>query len=394
MSTLGWNTVIINPVLVAILLYLLYQVYSNHYTYRTLFSLAFFLAISLHLLYLAAMMVIPAIVVMLVHFITRIRQHADLKLRELAIFGAFFLICLSPIVPKLIWYPSESIARHSAFFQQGVEYSQEAKSPLSYYVEQIGLLYQDYTRGKDNFGVEGLWGITLDPIIQVLSILGIILAIVLVIQKRSDSFWIIVFIGWIFLLLVPLVFVYRTTSVWRSYGVLPIVYLLATYALVQIVKLLTFLTQKYLFSTKGLFKFFLSIAFFLYLIFSLPWFSQFLKTYLTKVNGYETRICQYAKDQIDNRVQTGSTIFMPEELCFPLITSLYQDDQYQFVPIRSEEPLPNVTPGTFLVILNSNMYTGYFREDLQKLAEQIASQHDKELLSPATNGQPLLYFIR
>ncbi len=58
---------------------------------------------------------------------------------------------------------------------------------MSYYFDQIELLYKDYTKGEDNFGVEGLWGITLDPIIQVLSILGIVLAIILVIRKMSDS---------------------------------------------------------------------------------------------------------------------------------------------------------------------------------------------------------------
>ena len=315
-------------------------------------------------------------------------------MREYGLFGIYLLVCLSPIVPKLVWHYNESLARHTAFFQQGLQLSEETKSPLTYYFEQIGLLYNDYTKGADNFATEGLWGITLDPIIQILSILGIGLAIILVIQKKSDSYWWIIILSWGLLLLVPLVLMYRTTSVWRAYAIVPIVYLLATYSLVQIAKLLKFLTEKYLYSTKGLYKFFLVASFLLYLIFSYQWFSKFFDTYLTKVDGYETHICQYADDQIKKRVQFGSTIYMAEELCFPLITSLYEDNQYQFIPIRAEEPIPNINPGNFLVILNSNRYTGYFREDLQQIAEQLASEHDKELISPPSTTQPVLYFIR
>ena len=64
MSALGWNTVIINPILVSIVLFLLYEIYSNNYSTKTIFALAFFLAICLHLLYLAAMMIIPTLVVL------------------------------------------------------------------------------------------------------------------------------------------------------------------------------------------------------------------------------------------------------------------------------------------------------------------------------------------
>ncbi len=52
------------------------------------------------------MMVIPTLLVMLVQFINRQRNHLDLKLREYGYIGVYLLICLSPIVPKLIWYPS------------------------------------------------------------------------------------------------------------------------------------------------------------------------------------------------------------------------------------------------------------------------------------------------
>jgi len=394
MSALGWNTVLINPMLVSIVLFLLYLVYSDTYSIRTLFALAFFLAICLHLLYLAAMMIIPTLLVLLIQFIKRQRNHLDLKLKEYGLFGIYLLICLSPIVPKLVWHFDESLARHGAFFQQGLEMSGESKSPVTYYFDQIDLLYQDYTRGENNFGVEGLWGITLDPIIQFLSILGIGLAIILVIRKMSDSYWLIIILSWGILLLVPLVLFYRTTSVWRSYAIVPIVYLLATYSLVQIAKLLTFVTEKYLYSTKGLYKFFLAASFFVYLILSFHWYTHFFDTYLTKVDGYETHICQYADDQIKKRVPIGATIYIPEELCFPLIESLYDDNQYQFIPLRAEEPKPNIPTGSFLMILNSKRYTGYFREDIQGLAEQIASEHDKELISAPTTTQPVLYFIR
>jgi hypothetical protein len=393
MSNLGWNNVNINPLLVSGVLYFLYKIYTNNYSIRALFALAFLLAICVHLLYVAALLIIPALLTLLILAIYWLRNKSGPKLREYILFSIFFVICLSPLLPKVYKYPQESIGRHSDFIQQNINLSGESKSPAAYYFDQMKLLADDFSLGARNFHLEGLWGITLDPAIQVLSILGVLLAIIQVIRKKSTSFWLIIIVSLCTLLLIPFILLYRTTSLWRSYAVLPIVYLLATFSIVQISKFEKFLTQKYLHKKKGVLNFFLAVNAVLYLIISSNWFISYFDTYLTKSTGYETSICQYAALLIDKNIPTGSTVYMPDEMCSPLIASQYEESQYHFVPITPDGPTQIVSAGSYLVLLNSQRY-GYFNESIQKKAEQIAVERNAVLISDPSCTQPVLYFLK
>ena len=391
-SNLGWNNVNLNPMLVSGILLILYRVYKKEYTVRTFFALALLLSICLHLLYVAVLLIIPTLVVMARHII---KNHTRRRLRDLLLFIVFLGICLSPMLPKLIEYPQPSIGRHSEFIQQNINLSEETKSPVSYYWEQLIFLFQDYTQGKNNFPQEGLWGITLDPPIQLLSSLGILLIVIQVIRKKSDSFWLIIITTLGVLILIPFVLLYRTTSVWRAYIVLPIIYLLVTYSLYQFAKLSKFVAKEYVYDRKGWLTIFLTAFVILYYFASYRWYiNSFQVVYQKKSASYESTICQYASNLINKKIPRGSTILFPEEMCYPLVTILYEDDQYLFVPIQAEGPKPSIVPGSYIYLLNSQIYTGYFNKNIQETAKQIITENNAELISFQSDSQPVLYLIK
>jgi hypothetical protein len=390
MTNLGYTNTNINPMLSSGTLLLLYKVYSNKYSIRTVFLLALVLAICLHLLYVAAPLIIPALLVLAIRWF---KNRSAVKLREGALFCAYFLISLSPIFPKLMQYPEQSIGRHGDFFQQNITMAEESKSSLKYYMDQVNLLFQDYTKGDTNFSVMGLWGITIDPAIQLLSILGILLVIIQAIRKKIDLFWLIILFTFCFLLFVPFILLYRTASVWRAYIILPLIYLFATFLISQFAKFLKSITKK-TYNLKGLRKFFLVTITLVYFIVSIPWFIKFSDIYLKKTPIYENIICQYATNLINDNIPRGSTIMMPDELCFPLITILYDDDQYHFISITPDNPKPVVSSGSYLIVFNSQVYTGYFREDIQKIVEQTITEPNVQLISQQSTSRPVLYLIK
>ena len=391
MTNLGFTNTNINPMLTSGTLLLLYKIYKDKYTLRTVFLLALILAICVHLLYVAAPLIIPALLVLAFHWFKS--RHNIVKLRESALFCVYFLICISPIFPKIIRYPEQSIARHSDFIQQNITMAEESKSAFTYYVDQIVFLYQDYSKGDKNFLVQGLWGITIDPAIQLLSIIGIFLIIIQVIRKKTDPFWLILFFTFCVLLFIPFVLLYRTASVWRAYVTLPLIYIFAAYSISRGASFFKSITKKN-YDLKGLRKFFLVVTTIIYFMVSIPWFINFSDIYMNKRNIYENAICQYATNFINTNIPRGSTIFMPDELCFPLITILYEDNQYRFISIKTDNPEPVVDPSSYLIIFNSQAHGTYFREDIQHIAEHIITEHPVELVSLQSTSQPVLYMIK
>ncbi len=391
MADLGYTNTNINPLLAAWALLLLYKIKSDKYTIRTLFVLALLLAICIHLLYVAALLVISSgLVLAIVWF----RKRATAKLTEVVLFSVYFLIRLSPLLPKLVKYPDQSLGRHLDFLQQNVTLSVASKSPLTYYADQIGLLYQDYTTGSTNFPLGGLWGITIDPAIQVLCILGIIILIVQLIRKKDNPFWWIILFTFSILLLIPLVILYRSASAWRAYIVLPMIYLFATYSIFKGAEFLKYVTKAPHFFA-GLQKYYLPTIILLYFIVCIPWFIDFSKALATRGPRYENTICQYATDLINSEIPKGSTILMPNEMCFQLITIRYVGDQYHFVSIDTGNSAPVVVnPGSYIVLFNSQEQGGYYRADDQKIAEQIIADHNGTMISPQATSQPVVYHLK
>jgi hypothetical protein len=391
MSKLGYLNVNISPMLVAGVLLLLYQIWEQTHTTRTLFGLAFLVATCVHLLYVSTFLAVPAFLVLLIHWVKN--RNSKKLLKEIVLFALFFFVCISPLIPKLIQHP-ESVARHGEFLQQNVNLSGESKTPLGYYWNQIVLLSQDYVQDNVEFNREGLWGITFDPLVQALSILGILLIIIQVIRKKSDSFWLVVIFTFCVQLFVPFVLLYRTDSVWRAYPILPIVYLFTIYTLYEISRSMKLITKKMFVDRKGLLTIFLTANMTLYFVLNFFWFVDFLSAYTERADMYENTICQTAAELISQNVPKGSTIYMPDEMCFLLVSVLYDENQYHFVNVPLAGPKPNVTSGDYVVILNSQKFSYDFKGDIQAMLLRELSEQQTEMVSLPSDTSPNLYLIK
>jgi hypothetical protein len=390
MSTLGWLNVNPNPMLVAGVLLLLHRIWTRKHTTWTLFALAFLLAVSLHLLYVAVLLVIPAGLVLSIYWFKR--RSSGKTLREIVLFGLFFFVSVSPLVPKLIQRP-DAYSRHKEFLQVNVDMSGESNTTMGYYWEQAVLLAEDYFRGQTEFNGPGLWGITLDPLIQMLSVLGIVLIIIQVVRKKSDPFWLMVIFTFFIQLFVPFILLFRTSSVWRAYPILPLVYLFATYALFEISAAMKFVTREMIVKRKGLLTIFLSANMVLYFVTNLYWFVGFFGVYANPAHTYETDICYSAAKLIKQNVPRNSTVYLSDDMCLTLINILFDEDRYHLIGARPDFQL-SLSQGEYVVLLNSRKFLGEFESDMQdQLLKQIEAG-ESELVSADSDSSPVLYLIK
>lgn len=299
-SNLAWNNVSPNPMLVSVTLLLLYHVYVNRATIRTFFGLALMVSLSLHLLYAAALLIIPTVCVLAIYLF---RKYSSSKMRQVLLFCIFMAVCLSPIFAKIKQNPEQSIGRHEDFLKQNVSRSGETRSIIDYYVSQFSMLKEDFQVGENKFHVQGLWGITLSPLIQLLTMMGFLLCLLQVLRKNENSFWVIILLTLFMLLFIPFVVLYRITSVWRSYAILPVVYMLSVYALFQFSKIVNFIISKFPLLSKIPKNYLWALSALIYVLISFHWFNSFLDFYLLKRDGYETSICQFADNLIDKNIQ-------------------------------------------------------------------------------------------
>ena len=386
-SNLGWNNVSPNPLLVILVVYLLFLVWTNRYTYITLFLLALVLSICAHLLYVAALMLIPAGIFLCLHWFKNINIK---KIKEILIFCLLLIICVSPLVSKIFRDPSGTIRRHGEFLNLNATLAANSNSPLVYYGDQILSLIDDFSIGADSFKENLLWGITLEPVIVFLFCLGMIILLVQLVRKRIDQFWWVIIGTLVVVLIIPEVILYRSSSVWRSYGSWPLIYLIAIYAFSQIVNLFTF-SQFW----KGIPRFVLSLCLLAYFLISFSWFRTFGPFYIEPVIDYSTGICKSVLDTIDKRIPEGSTIFIPYEMCYHHIVVMYDNNEYNFIPITEDFDKSQVVPDTYLVVFNSFRYIGGpYDENLQNLAVQILQEHNYDVITTVTTAFPDIYAIR
>jgi hypothetical protein len=390
MSAIGWLNVNPNPMLVVGVLLALYQIWKQKYTLWTIFWLAFLVAISVHLLYVAALLVVPVFLVLLIHWV---KKRSNKKVKEAVLFILFFFVCISPIIPKLIQSP-ETLSRHVDFLNQNISLSNESKTPLSYYWNQALLLGEDFSKGNVEFDNQGPWGITLDPMIRTLSLLGILFIIIQTIRKKSDHFWLVVIFTFFTMLFIPFIILFRSTSVWRAYPILPIVYLFAIYGIVEISNLMRIFTKDFIVYRKDLFTIFLTTIMLLYFIINFSWFVKFLSSDTREEVIYENNICQTAAKLIDQHVPSGSTIFIPDEMCIPLISILFNENQYKFIDVRVDDPIASMIPGDYVMILDSWQYPSYFNSDAEVMLQQRLSNLRVETVTQPDAALPILYLIR
>jgi len=331
MSQLGWNNVSLNPFLISGTLYFLYRSIKNG-SLRDAFLCGIFLGISINLLYIATLSVLVVAVFWLYRMIFLVNRKVFVL--PLIIFSITTFMTMSPTIAKIVRYPEQSIKRHQEFLQQNENYSKQS-SGMFYYVDQIKLAASDLQYNQDKYNIVMLWGITIEPIILLFFLLGV-LYMLRHIKYFPNS---IVLLDYI-VMLIPIVVLYRFTSIWREYGFVPSLYIIASlgaYIFLQaVIKVIHFISKH---ETRAAAISFAVIA----VLYIAQWTYYFHNYYLISLKNdpvmYET-VCKNTTTYIEKNIPQQTTLYFPNELCTQLITVVL-DEKYHYTTYNTLEDLQN-----------------------------------------------------
>lgn len=217
-SQQAWPAVNLAPFLISGALYFLYKT-IKYTSVRDALLCGVFLGISINLLYISALSAVVVTVFLLCRLLFMPRKIKFLT-PFFILYTATFLT-MSPTIAKVIRYPELSIARHRQFFQQNVEYARNT-TPVGYYLNQIKVTLLNVNYKADKYSTDPMWGVTVEPVVITLSVLGGLYLLVTLRNIASSM----VLLNYI-VMLIPLVVLFRFTSVWREYATLPAIYIAA-----------------------------------------------------------------------------------------------------------------------------------------------------------------------
>lgn len=127
----------------------------------------------------------------------------------------------SPTIIKIYKYPQQSIARHKNFISENLTYSKH-QSGIYYYIEQLKLGLEDFTYKPEKFNIIVLWGITLEPTVFYFLLIGLIYSFRHILSPQ----FLLIILNYV-IMFIPIVVLYRFSSVWREFGFLPTIYILS-----------------------------------------------------------------------------------------------------------------------------------------------------------------------
>lgn len=221
MSQWGWNNVNLNPFLISgtlVFLYLGLKKLSRRY----ILLAAVFLGISLNLLYVAMLNTL-AVGMFFLHQLIFNKARKEVILL-FVIYSLTAFMVFSPTLAKIYNYPSQSIGRHKNFTNENFDKSKNGGG-FFYYIDQFILGLDDHLYTRNKYDIPGLWGITIEPVITFCFIIGLLIT---VFGFRQYPQMLIILLNWM-VMFIPIVVLNRTTSVWREYGFLPSIFILAAF---------------------------------------------------------------------------------------------------------------------------------------------------------------------
>ena len=317
MAQLGWNNVNLNPFLISGVMYFLYKGIKRNSPRDILFC-GIFLGVSINLLYIAALSIIPVTVYFGYQIIYK-KGFKKTKLLLLTLILSTFIVS-SPTIIKICKDPHRSIGRHRSFIVTNIKNS-ETGNGLFYYRNQVGLIIKDFQFDSNKYLTTTLWGITIEPIIIFLLLIGLFFSFRYFYQPQ----FFLILISF-FTMFIPLVILYRTTSIWREYGFLPTIYLLTAIGLEKTISLLR---------KKG--EFFLVLLLIAYLISQGVYLNQYY--HLNNNNNYGTT-CKRIAEFIKNKIRKNNVILLPNEICQSLIKVTLWDD-YRYIGYDNYQNISN-----------------------------------------------------
>jgi len=387
MTHFGWNNVNLNPFLISGFI-LFFYLAIRFYSPRHIIIAGIFLGVGISLLYTAALTTIVAFCSLVYYFIVS-KQRKKVVLLAFLLFVLSFIV-ISPTLAKIYKYPDQSLARHKKFTLENVDYSKE-KNGYFYYIEQFKLALGDFSYKKDKFlATNQLWGATLDPISSVFLPVGL-LYVMLNVSKFSSFLLIISYL----VMFIPVVVLYRFTSIWREYAFLPTVFMLSSMGIF----FLAHFTSKIWRIIKIPIRLNTSrnaILFSIGIVYTLIWVNLYINyssSYAKNVVDTYEWYCKKIADYIANTVPEQSMLLLPDEMCKDLISiTLLKRFNYQVYNNQNNVPTPFTKKPFVVQVLHSNSLVE--RQDTKVLGEHIETSYQKKVVKDEHGIYGIVYVPR
>ncbi len=347
-SKIPWINTTINPLLIFGSLYFFYRSLIKNSLRDSLFA-GIFIGMSINLLYLAAVHVLGLFFFSI--FFLIYNKFKKVTLLTLLMMGFTIFLVSSPTFIKIAKYPTSSIARHEDFINKNIQHS-KTNGGLTYYLNQLETAFSRFT--SDYSGYKGhlfpYWGITIEPLIQVLFIIGL-LYITYKIKDKKNQLLMLSF----FILFIPVVVLERGISEWREYGFFNHIYLLSAIGMWLIYSL----CKKLLSFNPRLQKLILCLFIGTYLLFFYSNLKTYEKEYVNiSLYPYENQ-CGEIAEYLLSKTPRNSRIYLPNKMCQALISARSGDTFIYFSYNNPQElqALKNTKDRTIIVKLspqNSN----------------------------------------
>lgn len=384
MSQFGWNNVNLNPFLISGTMFFLYRGIKN-LSVRDIFICGIFLGVSINLLYIASLSSIAVILYFIYSLLLNEERGKIIVLLFLLTLTVSLIV--SPTIIKIYKYPQQSIARHKNFVSENITYSKN-QTGVFYYLEQLKLGVEDFTYKSEKFNIIMLWGITLEPFVFYCFIIGLLYSLRYI--ARPPFF--LILLNYV-VMFIPIVVLYRFTSVWREFGFLPTIYILSSFGVYLLYKLITRLTRivtpQPLRPNSQLIALVIIIA--TYFTSWYYFYAQYFNYHLKKEPKIYETYCKKTAEYISKTIPANTLIILPNELCNSLIT-IALGNKYRYQVYNNEVDLMYVvdnarkeafnhnnvlgartTNGVFVQIADSN-FLRYDVNNLKKVNTQYLSK--------------------
>lgn len=350
----GRNNVNISPFLITGTIYFTYRSINN-LSVKDAFWGGLFLGISINLLYIAALTAVFAFFAWLGGFIRS--QYRESLVWPFAVFCLTVFMVISPTLIKVVRYPERSTGRHLTFIQQNENLAQQkGKGDFGfYYVDQVKEVGADFIYHPAKYSYGTLWGVTIEPFVLMMFAVG---SMYLIWNIRRFVNRLLLIDGVV--MLIPVVVLFRTTSVWREYGLLPVIYLFTGLGMWCVARLVSLVLIK-----TGLRKpFALRVGAIIVASWYLVQWSGYYRHYDQLVQQqepveYET-VCKRTASYIRANISSQTQLFLPDEVCSKLMLGAL-DDQYSYAYYTRVDNLDSVLvnyPGSVIIGYSDTSFEG------------------------------------
>jgi Dolichyl-phosphate-mannose-protein mannosyltransferase len=326
----GYQNVSINPFLISGFWYFGYTGIKRGSLFLTYFC-GLFCGISINLLYIALLGIFP--IFMYWGFMLVGNRSKRLLWIGCILFVSIFLTA-SPTIPKILRYPQISIGRHQEFISQSIHSAYSGShSGIQLYIDRSVDAINEFSYKPEKYGFAGLWGVTLDPLTQVLLIFGL-LYVLRFIYRGEMLLILLQFV----VMFIPIVLIDKSTSVWREYGFIPSVYVISALGFGCIYRFLSSCMKRIVKSRTLLLFVKLAIVGGICIFSWVTSWSLYNRNYLAKEpNALETD-CKRTVNFIETSVSNDTVVVLPKELC-NLLISIFISNTYKTMEYDSFEDI-------------------------------------------------------